>query len=272
MFPGLFSKRQRAPSASPIPSSAEEEEFVNVVAKDAESSSFVVVDKPHTKPDHVSSMPSHPLFSALTQFPSQPPEPSYITPIYTKTLLKMNPHLRAVPAMHTTIRTGVLALHDMAIILSKCSENIPDQRSLAMKHISSIQLAHQRALALVIGLILNLDHTWPTWDRSVVAAQEFEFSAAVWLLRLGPCGVTWKFEQHEEMKVVLDVLLAEEEMWVAQNEDEEGWEGKKAEMETWVKELWEWAEGVQGGDEREGREEGSKGKKVAKGSAVRKVA
>ncbi|KAH7093369.1 hypothetical protein FB567DRAFT_609834 [Paraphoma chrysanthemicola] len=244
MFSKFFNKCSIAPSATPSTSANEEEDFVKVTAKYAESkrsTKFVMVDRPPI-------------------IPTNPPEPSSIIPIYTESLLEMNIHLRAIPSIHATIRSGVRALHDISIILSKYTESIADQRTLAMRYIGSLPPGHQRALALVIGLILNLDASWPAWDRSTVQAQEFDFGAAVWLLRLGPCGVTWKFEQNEGMMFVLDVLLVEEEIWVKDNEDGEGWEDKKAELSGCVKELWEWAEGLQVGR-----------RKVAKGSAVRKL-
>lgn len=104
-----------------------------------------------------------------------------------------------------------------------------------------------------IGLLVGCDN-WPDWDYAQVEQQEFEISAVVWAVVVGPAELIIGLE-HGKTRV--EVLLAAEQAWIEQWIDTLEYEDKKAALGGLADRLCGWAMGVLE-DEKERNGEGTK--------------
>jgi hypothetical protein len=95
----------------------------------------------------------------------------------------------------------------------------------------------QHALCTLLGVLVGCNE-WPTWDTAAVANEDFEISAIVWALKVGPIGMARGFTH---CKTALEILVFAEEKWLADHMDD------KAALEVFAEDLRAWGKGVLAG-------------------------
>jgi hypothetical protein len=125
----------------------------------------------------------------------------------------------------------------MAMLL-ECHSSLAttDAYKKTIAWLQGIDSYFKQALCKVLGLLVGCGD-WPTWDIAVVEQEDFEISAIIWALKLGPLGLaTGKIQG----KGVPEILLAAEEKWVLDNADKIEFEDDKAALECFVGKLRLW--------------------------------
>lgn len=134
-----------------------------------------------------------------------------LIPILAQVLIDRDPDLRRIKNIRQMICEGLDTLNDCTMALAKSSRDGFGSLKYTSAALLAIGSQGQRALYLVIGMLLE-STDWPTHDEELVANEDFDISAAIWLLILGPRRILQGLSVD---MTVSEVLLQAEEEWLA---------------------------------------------------------
>lgn len=86
-------------------------------------------------------------------------------------------------------------------------------------------------------LIELLGNDWASADGELVAAGDFEISAVLWALEVGPSGIMSGWEAG---KTTLAIFMDAEAAWIIDNVTDEDYEDKKQLLEDFAKRICAW--------------------------------
>jgi hypothetical protein len=129
--------------------------------------------------------------------------------------------------------------------LRVCSELFstnPNKLSKILKYMQALVLRYQRTLFAVIAALFETSD-WMRFEREAVRNEEFEISAVIWALKIGPRGLALG---RAKGKTEVETLLAAEEAWVASHEDTAEYDSKKKALKQFAAGVVQWGYGAAG--------------------------
>jgi hypothetical protein len=138
------------------------------------------------------------------------------------------------------LREGCSTLLDCANKLIKPGHSDATRYKATIRCLQALRPEFQQALCTFLGVLVGCND-WPTWDTAAVEGENFEISAVVWALKIGPVGLATGFSY---CKSVLEILLSAEEKWIADHVDDTEYKGNKTALEVFAKDLRAWGKGV----------------------------
>lgn len=101
--------------------------------------------------------------------------------------------------------------------------------------ISSLPLRQQLSFNSLLDRLLSSD--WAETDNDYSTSGDFEISAVLWTLQIGPSGLDNGFAAGCE---VLDILMSAEEVWILENVSDTDYGDKFKALEAYAKGLCQW--------------------------------
>jgi hypothetical protein len=129
--------------------------------------------------------------------------------------------------------------HELFHVTKKTDEFNMIQIMFALR---SIRPHFQRALSSTLAAITHTDD-WYAQDIKDVEAEEYEISAVIWAVVIGPVGLAKRLRESEN---TTEVLMATEQTWVLANIGNEKYEEEKQVLENFADELCAWGAAVAG--------------------------
>ena len=112
-----------------------------------------------------------------------------------------------------------------------------DMSAAVLHKLRSLSEYQQRAFNVLLTKLLG-DANWAESDYDVVTDGDFEISAVVWALKLGPRGLAAGWEAG---KSTLAILMDEEEAWILANIAHVKYNDKKQILEDYADAICGWA-------------------------------
>jgi len=114
--------------------------------------------------------------------------------------------------------------------------NVKDMATAVLCNLRGRPLYQQRRFYALLAKLLD-DDKWAETDYKLVKDGDFEISAVLWILKLGPRGLSHGWEDG---KTTMAILMDEEEAWVLANIEDEKYEEKKQLLEDFADGICTW--------------------------------
>jgi len=226
----------------------------STIDSEMDDSDFVVVDKPafsssandvsattNTKPPvkQVSVSPSS--LHTLLADTEQVLHPGKIIPACAR---RLTGHTETKPACTTdqkciscvTLTKALELLDSYAAKWASSKDTFKDIAAAVLCNLRGRPLYQQRRFYALLTKLLD-DEKWAETDCKVVTDGDFEISAVLWILKLGPRGLS---QGWEDGKSTMAMLMDEEEAWVLSNIEDEKYEDKKQLLEDFADGICTW--------------------------------
>jgi hypothetical protein len=105
-----------------------------------------------------------------------------------------------------------------------------------LAYICALTPRHQTTLFTVLAIVFET-MDWMRFERRAVKREEFEISAVVWVLKIGPKGLALG---RSKGKTELGTLLAAEEAWIDANQNAIGYNARRKTLAQLAAGLVEW--------------------------------